>query len=686
MKAIIFTACTALLGAQQSFAQNQLSEALPAEVGLYLRIPSVLGWIADGQEGRVFEQASAQAGHQAALQQIRDAFGKLDDLPPSGDAAIKFLIAEQSAPLEIAVFKQDGVVSPLSPIMLQTTVRSRDAVAFKKRFDALLLSSGMPMPYIFDASTGRLQLQVGATPERFAQIKSDLEAKNKPVNTEFVAAQKRIDQSGKGLLLWADSQAIAPMLAMVAASSEASNKWVFDALQGLDGIAIGAGSVGTGERSGRLALDFYFDPKAMPEWTQYFQPQPRRYDYQLSGAPSWVANYSLPTNAKDIEQILRKIESLEAENKPDKTGKPSFDFDAALAGGPSLRQILTSVGPEMAYFRDAAGTFGALKIRNRAVFKQFVTNAGKRGFYELRQGVHHLRVDGHAFAPANVSDTPAVAESLALLGRLSVSSIYWVEEGDWIIVAPVPQLLRDRKAMAGRISAEKWLQQNTNVAASDQILAFAARSEGTPTQIWYGYLGLLEALGHIGKTNIDLFALPSARELGLPSAGFAGVSIDYTPQRLGFAVNYGASPGDMMGGGNMLGTVAVVSILAAIALPAYQDYTLRSKVTTALVQAQSAKVELQELYATNGALPKSKRFNTSDDLKLNWNGKLLLLSFTEAYQEPLLRGKTVAFAAVQSGDGIEFTCAFNADAPALLGGNAEAATTVLAKYLPTQCR
>ena len=677
MKAIVFTACAALLSAQYSFAQDQLSDALPAEVGLYLRIPSVLGWIADGQEGRVFEQATAQAGHQAALQQIRNAFAKLDDLPPSGDAAIKFLLAEQSAPLEIAVFKQDGVVSPLSPILVQTMVRARNEAAFKKQFDELLSGSGMPMPYTFDASTGRLQLQVGATPERFAQLNGG--AKNKAVNTEFVAAQNRIDQSGKGLLLWADSQAIAPMLAMVAASSEASNKWVFDALQGLDGFALGAGSVGTGSRSGRMALDFYFDPKAMPEWTQYFQPEPRHYDFLLSGAPSWVANYSLPTNPKDLDRILRKIESLEDESKAQ---KPSFDFDAALAGGPSVRQILTSVGPEMAYFHDAAGTFGALKIRNRAVFNKFIANAGKHGFYELREGIHHLRFDSNAFTGVSALKQ----DSLALLGRLSVSTVYWVEEGDWLIAAPVPQLLRDRKAISGRISAEKWLQQRSNVAASDQILAFAAHAEGTPTQIWYGYLALLETLGHIGKTNIDLFALPSARDLGLPSAGFAGVSVDYTPQRLGFAVNYGASPGDLIGGGNMLGTVAVVSIMAAIALPAYQDYTLRSKVTTALVQAQAAKVELQELYATNGTLPKSQRFETTPDLKLRWNGKLLLLSFTEDYAEPLLRGKTIAFVPELRSDGIEFFCAFSGDGKTSLGGDAGAATSVAAKYLPMQCR
>lgn len=45
--------------------------------------------------------------------------------------------------------------------------------------------------------------------------------------------------------------------------------------------------------------------------------------------------------------------------------------------------------------------------------------------------------------------------------------------------------------------------------------------------------------------------------------------------------------------------VAIIGILAAIAIPAYQDYTVRSKVTEGLNLAGSAKVAVAEGYQSN---------------------------------------------------------------------------------------
>jgi len=44
--------------------------------------------------------------------------------------------------------------------------------------------------------------------------------------------------------------------------------------------------------------------------------------------------------------------------------------------------------------------------------------------------------------------------------------------------------------------------------------------------------------------------------------------------------------------------VAIIGILAAIALPAYQDYTIRSYVSEGVVQATSAKTAVSETAAT----------------------------------------------------------------------------------------
>ena len=49
--------------------------------------------------------------------------------------------------------------------------------------------------------------------------------------------------------------------------------------------------------------------------------------------------------------------------------------------------------------------------------------------------------------------------------------------------------------------------------------------------------------------------------------------------------------------------VAIIGILAAIAIPAYQNYTIRSQVTEGLNLADGWKTGMSEFYAQNGSMP-----------------------------------------------------------------------------------
>lgn len=49
--------------------------------------------------------------------------------------------------------------------------------------------------------------------------------------------------------------------------------------------------------------------------------------------------------------------------------------------------------------------------------------------------------------------------------------------------------------------------------------------------------------------------------------------------------------------------VAIIGILAAIAIPAYQDYVIRSQVSEGLAMASAAKASVAEFYANRGQWP-----------------------------------------------------------------------------------
>ena len=132
--------------------------------------------------------------------------------------------------------------------------------------------------------------------------------------------------------------------------------------------------------------------------------------------------------------------------------------------------------------------------------------------------------------------------------------------------------------------------------------------------------------------------------------------------------------------------VAIIGILAAIAIPAYQDYTIRAQVTEGLNLASDLKASIGELYADRGE---------GDDIDSGSNG----LPEPEAKS-----GKYVESITVTDGT---ITILFGVDANAKLQESGQntltlipgtndnedivwycggAGTNVLEKYLPASCR
>ena len=80
--------------------------------------------------------------------------------------------------------------------------------------------------------------------------------------------------------------------------------------------------------------------------------------------------------------------------------------------------------------------------------------------------------------------------------------------------------------------------------------------------------------------------------------------------------------------------VAIVGILAAIALPAYQDYIVRSKMSEPIAAIAACKTSVAEYTATKGSLPGATNGGCSDTgsqyvvANGGWNGTAIAYTST----------------------------------------------------------
>ena len=140
--------------------------------------------------------------------------------------------------------------------------------------------------------------------------------------------------------------------------------------------------------------------------------------------------------------------------------------------------------------------------------------------------------------------------------------------------------------------------------------------------------------------------------------------------------------------------VAIIGILAAIAIPAYQDYTIRAQVTEGLTLAGDLKAGVAEWYAntgawgdladlgiSGGATDKAGKYVTQVDVQ---GGVITITYGNQANQN--IDGETLSLTpGLNNNLDVVWRCG-NANDPSGASMVTAGSTSVQNKYLPASCR
>lgn len=139
--------------------------------------------------------------------------------------------------------------------------------------------------------------------------------------------------------------------------------------------------------------------------------------------------------------------------------------------------------------------------------------------------------------------------------------------------------------------------------------------------------------------------------------------------------------------------VAIVGILAAIAVPAYQDYMTRAKVSEGVAAIDQARTAVADFYTSQGHFPGNTSLFTNNAgtaaASMTMNNAKYASAITYAYATPTTGTLTVAFKAIGSAVPLNSTITWSGTGSTTTVAWTCAVTatgSIAAKYAPANCR
>ncbi|EMU2365174.1 pilin [Neisseria gonorrhoeae] len=147
--------------------------------------------------------------------------------------------------------------------------------------------------------------------------------------------------------------------------------------------------------------------------------------------------------------------------------------------------------------------------------------------------------------------------------------------------------------------------------------------------------------------------------------------------------------------------IAIVGILAAVALPAYQDYTARAQVSEAILLAEGQKSAVTEYYPNHGEWPENNTSagvaSTPTDIKGKYvqkvevNNGVVTAQMNPSGVNKEIQGKKLSLWAKRENGSVKWFCGQpvkrgNAKDDTVTADNGGKNNAIDTKHLPSTCR
>lgn len=618
----------------EALVQNAyLRERLTNATFAYARVPNIWSFIGT-PKGNVYDAALNSQPFVDAATGIKEGFAEnvIPELPPEIHSLARLITASLNSPIEIAAIKASNPDVPVPNFLLSAGVKfdSQDQIQAllteladaSHKIDIIkpmstagyaeIDADGSLIQVIWDQSLSRLFI-LGGVDTQTGSLESLLKTLASNDTHQMLAVEKTIDESGQGLFAWVNPKSFSDISKAMGREQEYA-AMAMSGLGSMKNIAVG---MGTSQGINRLKFAIDMPVFGFRAYLPAIKTAPT---FNLAGKTNLVAVMGIP----DKRSILA-LEQLMTMAIPPKGQQEYLSVKQTFAEkmGFEIEDIFAMFGQDISLVSGEVGMHLAIRLNDKAMFKKMLDTSVKEFNLPYEERVinghtyHHLQIP-----PMDMSEFDELLsqggndDELKILKRFmnAPGRLFWEQEGDYLIMASIPQILIDRHYVETTMPVNEWLENEQRISSEGSLFMLSVRNEGLAETMYRFQVELLGYLGDFVDRPVDLFSLPSPKEANLPKSGSAGIKITSSDRQIALELVYENNPFELLFTQSGYMAVAAVGVMSAVAIPAYQDYTFRVKCSEGVLAAKTLTLGLENFKRDHSRFPSAAEI---DDLSLN---------------------------------------------------------------------